>query len=228
MVFIYIQVKIYFRLSILIICATSAMAQTGVVTTNSDNLQNPTNLIPHATGYVMDDKHQLEPGDRISFQIIEDKKPLVSLAVADSGELDVPYIGRVTVAGKTCRQLAADLKVMLEKDYYYRATVIIGLDSVNQVRGQIFISGNIHNQGAMDLLFNHNLTAGEAILRAGGLDSHADKKSVMVIRNGGSGASGKTNIIVNMVDVLEKGKIDQDVVLEPGDFIIIPTRMIQF
>ena len=203
------------------------MAQTGVVTTNSDNLQSSTNLTNNATGYVMDDKHQLEPGDKISFQIIEDKKPLINLVVTDSGELDVPYIGRVSVAAKTCRQLAADLKVMLEKDYYYRATVIVGLDSVNQVRGQIFISGNIRNQGAMDLLFNHDLTAGEAILRAGGFDQYADKKSVMVIRNGGGGASGKTNIVVNMVDVLEKGKIDKDVTLEPGDFIIIPARMIR-
>jgi protein involved in polysaccharide export with SLBB domain len=114
------------------------------------------------------------------------------------------------------------LKVLLEKDYYYHATVIIGLDSVNQVRGQIYISGMVLNQGAMNILFNQNLTAGEAILQAGGFSEFADKKSVKIFRNGGNGAAGGKTFEIN------KGKVEQDVTLEPGDFIIVPARMVNF
>jgi protein involved in polysaccharide export with SLBB domain len=212
----------------LILCATTAMAQTQIATTNTDNVEKSTNLVRAASGYVLDDTHQLEPGDKISFQIIEDKKPLINLIVTDSTELDVPYIGRVVVAGKTCQQLAAELKVLLEKDYYYHATVVIGLDSVDKVRGQAFLYGQVRSQGAIDILFNHNLTAGEAIVRAGGFGDFADKKSVKVIRNRDSKDAKKKVFEINMVDVLEKGKIEKDVILEPGDFIIIPTRMINF
>jgi polysaccharide export outer membrane protein len=186
--------------------------------------------------YSLDDNHQLEPGDNISFQILEDRydtynnnndKPPLNLTVTDSSEVDLPYLGRVSVAGKTCKQLAADLKVALEKDYYYHATVIVGLNSINQVRGQAFVSGMVRAQGSVDILFNRDLTAGEAILRMGGLDDFADKKQVKVIRNRGAGTNEEI-MVVNMEDVLDKGEIDKDVVLQPGDFIIVPARMLNF
>src|SRR5262249_50701628 len=69
-------------------------------------------------GYVLDDKYKLSAGDKVSFQILEDRDPAKSLLITDSGELDVPYIGRVIAANKTCKQLADELKTQLEKDYY--------------------------------------------------------------------------------------------------------------
>ena len=66
-------------------------------------------------GYVADATYKLRVGDTISFQIMEDRiwnsldapKPLV---VTDSGEVDVPYIGRVMAVDKTCKELADDIK----------------------------------------------------------------------------------------------------------------------
>src|SRR5947208_2490116 len=42
-------------------------------------------------GYMLDDKHKLLPGDRVSFQIVEDRTNAVPLMVAESYELDIPY-----------------------------------------------------------------------------------------------------------------------------------------
>jgi polysaccharide export outer membrane protein len=227
--FIYDEVSAILLVIFLIAGATTALADSGGFTTNTSSpAEQLTNSIHSANGYIMDGKHQLEPGDVISFQIIEDKKPLINLAVTDSSELDVPYIGRVAAGGKTCQQLATELKARLEKDYYYRATVIVGLDSVNKVRGQIYISGAIHNQGSFAIFFNHDLTAGEAILQAGGFDLFADKKSIKVIRNGGAEGGGKKVLEINMVNVLEKGKTEEDVILKPGDLIIVPERTFRF
>src|SRR5262245_12978379 len=47
------------------------------------------------TGYVPDDKYKLRTGDKISLQILEDRDLPKSLLVTDSGEVDVPYVGRV-------------------------------------------------------------------------------------------------------------------------------------
>jgi len=157
---------------------------------------------------------------------MEDKKPTINLVVADSSELSIPYIGRVLVAGKTCRQLAAELKVLLEKDYYYRATVVIGLNSVNKVRGQVLVWGEVRNQGPVDILAGHNLTVGEALLRSGGLTEDADKKKVKVVRRQGHNAEQVFE--VNMADVMENGKTEKDIVLEPGDYIIVRPRLIKF
>jgi protein involved in polysaccharide export with SLBB domain len=187
------------------------------------------NTILNATSaYVLDDKHVLEPGDLLSFQILEDRDPAIQLVVADSRELDVPYIGRISVADKTCKQLAGDVKTALEKQYYYQATVIVGLDLVNKVRGRVYVWGQVRNQGAVDLLFDQKLTAGKAILMAGGFGDFANKKKVKIIR-GSNGATASTQSFeVDMVDILENNKTEKDVVLEPDDFIIVPARAVNF
>ncbi len=178
-----------------------------------------------ATGYVNDDKHKLIPGDKVSFQITEDRSLPVSLQVTESGELDIPYIGRISVRGKTCAQVASEAKELLEKDYYYRATVIIGVDAMSKVLGKVYVWGPVRNQGPIEIPADETFTAGKAILRAGGFGDFANKKEVKVVRKG---PNGNVTLTVNLVDVLEKGKTDKDIVLEPDDFIIVPQRGINF
>ena len=176
-------------------------------------------------GYMLDDKHKLLPGDRVSFQIVEDRTNAVPLMVAESYELDIPYIGRINVNGKSCKELANDVKTLLEKDYYHRATVIIGLDALTKVLGKVYVWGPVRTQGPIDVPANENFTAGKAILRAGGFGDFANKKEVKVVRKS---PTGNVTFKINMVDVLEKGKTESDVTLEPEDFIIVPQRAINW
>ena len=180
------------------------------------------------SGYVPDDKYKLRVGDKVSLQILEDRDAPRSLLVADSGEVDVPYVGRVAATDKTCKQLAAELKAQLEKEYYFRATVILALDTANKLLGRVYVWGQVRNQGPIEVSVNENLTAGKAILRAGGFADFANKKKVKVVRAGDAKSGGKQNFELNMVDILEKGKTELDVVLQPDDFIIVPSRAINF
>ena len=180
------------------------------------------------SGYVPDDKYKLRVGDKISLQILEDRDAPRGLMVADSGELDVPYVGRVAAADKTCKQLAEELKARLEKEYYYRATVIIALDVANKFLGRIYVWGQVRSQGPIDLGVNENLTVGKAILRAGGFGDFANKKRVKVVRGGGTEGAAKQSFELNLIDILEKGQTERDVVLQPDDFIIVPSRLINF
>lgn len=178
-----------------------------------------------ATGYVLDDKHKLVSGDRVSFQIVEDRTNSIPLMVAESVELDVPYIGRVSVAGKTCKQAAADIRTLLEKDYYYKATVIIGLDALSKVLGRVYVFGPVRNPGPVEIPSNETFTAGKAILRVGGFGDFANRRAVQVVRKT---PTGNQTFKVNMENVLEKGKTEEDITLQPEDFIIVPQRAINF
>lgn len=184
-------------------------------------------------GYVPDDSYKLRVGDTVSFQILEDRKlgiqlVPVNLVVADSGEIDISYLGRVKAVGKTSKELAAEIKAALEKDYYKQATVVLSLSLANRVLGRVYIWGQVRTQGPLDIQINENLTAGQAILRAGGLGDFANKTKVKVVR-AASGSNGEKKIFeLNMEDILQKGKVEQDIVLQPDDFIIVPTRLINF
>jgi protein involved in polysaccharide export with SLBB domain len=184
-------------------------------------------------GYVADDTYKLRVGDTVSFQIMEDRvlgfqDVPVNLVVTDSGELDVTYIGRVMAVGKTCRQLAANIKVALEKEYYKKATVVLSLNLANHIAGRVYIWGQVRVQGPLDMQVNENLTAGNAILRAGGFGDFASKTKVKVIRAAAGPNGEKKTFDLNMEDILEKGKTEKDILLEPNDFIIVPTRLVNF
>ena len=177
------------------------------------------------TGYVPDDKYKLRSGDRVAFQIVEDREPMPkSIMVTDSGEIDVPYIGRVMASEKTCKALSSEIKGLLEKEYYHRATVVISLDAANKLMGRVYVWGQVRNQGAIDMLVNENLTAGKAILRAGGFADFANKKKVKLVRSSPDGT--KQTFELNMSAILEQGKTELDALLQPDDFLIVPSRLI--
>ena len=206
-------------------------------------INNSTSTAPaEINGVVLDDRHKLVPGDKLSFQILEDRhipnldnrapnpnaEQSKSLIVADTGELEVPYVGRVNVSGKTCKDVAADLKLLLEKDYYYRATVVLGLDQMSRVLGRVYVWGEVRNQGPVEIPANENLTASKAILRAGGFNDWAKKTKVKVIRAAKPEGGAKQELFVDMKAVLEDGQTEKDVPLQPDDFIIVPRSKINF
>jgi protein involved in polysaccharide export with SLBB domain len=132
--------------------------------------------------------------------------------------------------GKTCKELAGEIKAALEKDYYKDATVVISMNVASPVLGRIYIWGQVHSQGPLDILVNENLTAGQAIMRAGGLADFANERKVKIIRSptGPDGKKQMQTINLDMEQILNEGKTEKDIVLQPGDLIIVPSRLFNF
>ena len=176
----------------------------------------------------LDDTYLLAIGDRISFRIEEDEDDPKQLTVMDSGALEVPYIGRYSVAGKTCKQLAQALKVELEKEYYYQATVIIAVDSMTRSRGKVYLVGAVRMPGPQDIPSDEVFTVSKAVLRAGGFTDYADKHGVKVTRKGSAPGAADQTLTVDVGNILEKGKIGSDLTLQTGDLVFIPERLVHF
>jgi len=176
----------------------------------------------------LDDTYRLAIGDRVSFRIEEDEDDPKMLTVLDSGDLDVPYIGHYAAAGKTCKQLAQALKVELEKEYYYRATVIIAVDSMTKSRGIVYLVGAVRMPGPQSIPSDEVFTVSKAVLRAGGFTDYADKHGVKVTRKGSTPGAADQTFTVDVGDILEKGKIGSDLTLQAGDLIFIPERLVHF
>ena len=193
--------------------------------------QTTTNVSPTASTNSMDaldDQHKLAIGDRLSFRIEEDEEDPKALFVTDSGDLEVPYLGRFPAVGRTCKQLARQLKAELEKEYYYQATVIIAVDIMTKSRGKVYLVGPVRMPGPQEIPSDEVLTLSKVILRAGGFGDYADKHKVRVTRKGG-GTGGQDQVFtVNVAEILEKGKTESDLPLQPGDLIYVPERLIRF
>ena len=172
----------------------------------------------------LDDKHKLAIGDRLSFRIIEDEEDPKPLFVTDSGDLEVPYIGRVPAVERTCKELARSLKTELEKEHYYHATVVIAVDLMAKSRGKVYLVGPVRAPGPQEIPSDEVLTLSKAILRAGGFTDFADKKNVKVTRKVG----GDQTFTVNVAEILEKGRTKSDLPLEAGDLIYVQERLVRF
>src|SRR5256712_4700535 len=136
---------------------------------------------------VLDDKKKLGSNDYVSFRVVEDRdNESQRLRVNDNGELEVPYVGLVPARGKSCKELAYTIKSLLEKEYYYHATVILAVDRVSEKsRGKVYVYGSVKGQGPQEIPADETYTASKAIIRAGGPGEFAHKPKVKVIRKNG-------------------------------------------
>ena len=170
----------------------------------------------------LDDHQKLGPGDRLTYRVIEDEDEPRSLTVTDSGDLEVPYYGLVHAASKTSRQLAREIRTLLERQLYYQATVIIAVEVVNKARvsGKVYVTGQVRNSGGYEIP-----AVSKAILNAGGFSDFSDKKNVRLIRKT---ANGKQTFVINILDIWEKGNLDKDLVVQPDDLIVVPARLVNY
>ena len=224
---------------VLILCSLFALVAFGGQSARAQD-SSPLPTIPRATAVeqqpltstvmrtnsmsVLDDKKRLNSDDFVSFRVVEDRdNESQHLRVNDNGELEVPYIGLVPAQGRTCRELAYNIKSALEKEYYYHATVILAVDKVSEKsRGKIYVYGAVKGQGPQEIPSDETYTVGKALIRAGGFGDFADKRKVKVTRKNGQ------DLVVDLKRIIEQGHTEDDVVLQPDDQIYVPQRLVNF
>ena len=153
----------------------------------------------------LDDRKPIAVGNLLEFRVLEDldeepdpkadpsaQNPLTMnrLQVSDSGEVEHPYFGRVLAKGKTHRQLAEEIKKILERSdgLYYQATVLISLATSGVSRGKVYISGAVSKPGPFDIPVNENMTASKALSSVGVLEERAAINQIKLIRKVPEGA----------------------------------------
>ncbi|PWU19378.1 MAG: hypothetical protein C5B50_06670 [Verrucomicrobia bacterium] len=175
----------------------------------------------------LDNHQKLGPGDRITYRVIEDQDEPRTLLITDSGDLEVPYLGLVRAGGKTCLELAREIKGLLEKSLYYTATVMISAQVINKTRvmGKVYVTGQVRNSGGYDIPAGDTLTVSRAILNAGGFSDFSDKRNVRLIRKTAAGEQTRT---INVQEIWTKGKLNDDVLVQAGDLIVVPERLVKW
>ncbi len=171
---------------------------------------------------VLDDKKRLGPNDYVSFRVVEDRdNESQHLRVNDGGELEVPYVGLVQASGRSCKELAFTIKSLLEREYYYHATVIIAVEHISEKsRGKVYVYGSVKMQGPQEIPADETYTVSKAVIRAGGFGDFANKRKVKLTRKNGQ------DFVVDLKRVIEEGHNEEDVVLLPDDKIYVPQRLI--
>ena len=130
--------------------------------------------------------------------------------IRPDGKITGPLIGDIEAAGKTPTQLAQDVAALLAK-YINKPDVTVTVRQVNSKK--YFVTGEVNQGGAFPLV--GKVTVLEALGKAGGFREFANTKKIVILRKG-------QRLPFNYREVTKGKKMDQNIVLEPGDYIIVP------
>jgi len=132
------------------------------------------------------------------------------------GRLLLPLVGQVDAAGKTSKELQADL-VKLYQPHLQVAEVMVNVLSSS---ASVYVGGAVNKPGRIPL--ERPMTALEAIMEAGGFDpKRANVKKVTVVRQ----ADGHySQHVLNLKPVL-RGQEVEPFKLEPFDTVFVPERI---
>jgi len=130
---------------------------------------------------------------------------------------------KVHAEGKTCRQLAYEIKRELEVDFFHQATVTISRKIGGNTLGEITILGEIRRMGKHKIPADKIYYVSDAIIEAGGgFTDAANKREVLVIRKDPNNPEVVLRSIVDVGGILDTGRYEYDMHVEPDDTIIVP------
>ena len=152
-------------------------------------------------------------GDTLNINVWKEPTLSGTVKVRPDGYVTLPLINEVQVAGQT----TANLRNTLEDKYKEFTTdpfVTIRVEAI--ASSEVFLVGQVTKAGAFPLSGNETLL--QLLTRAGGLGIFADRSNIRVVRREGNRV---TEYTVDY-DAIIKGDLKQDVLLRPGDRVIVP------
>ena len=153
-------------------------------------------------------------GDSVSVQVWKEPTLSGTVTVRPDGYVTLPLLNEVQIVGLTTGQL----RKLLEQKYKEFTTDPFVTISVGGIASaEVFLIGpGTGKNGAFSLRGNESIL--QLITRTGGLGIFADRSNIRVIRREGA----KITEYTVDYDAIIRGDLKQDLLLRPGDRIIIP------
>lgn len=185
----------------------------------------------------------IRPGDSLELFVEEDDAFNGTYPVREQGDIIIPSVGRIQVAGLSVGSAGSRIQTELQSRHLKKATVM--LDRVSRAPEEeasaaaaaasapptpakmtIYMNGKVSRSGQHQIAVpaSGHLGVYEAILIAGGLSNFADPTRVHVLRNDSEGK--KKKIPVNLTKI-ETG-LEKDPAIGHGDIVVVPEKVFGF
>lgn len=136
-----------------------------------------------------------------------------SLPVRPDGKISMPLLNDVVAAGLTPTQLADSITTKLKK-YISDPRVTVVVTAMNSQK--VYVMGEVTHSGPMALTPNMTVLQ---VLASAGFTQFANTKGIYVLRMDGG---KQQKIPVNYRALIKGEAIDQNVILKPGDTVVVP------
>jgi polysaccharide export outer membrane protein len=152
--------------------------------------------------------------DVLSIVVWREKDLTADVMVRPDGKVSLPLLNDVEAAGLTPEELRMRLTEATAR-YVESPNVTVIVKAINSRK--VFITGEVAKPGPYPL--GGPTTVLQLIAQAGGLLEYADRENINVMRNSGAKMS---MFRFNYKDVSRGRNVEQNIVLKPGDTVIVP------
>jgi polysaccharide export outer membrane protein len=171
-------------------------------------------LAPAAARHAIPE-YRIEAGDVLGVEVW--KEPDLSIAsvpVRLDGKISLPMLGQTEAAGLTPGELQESL-VAKYGEYVRAPRVTVLLKEINSQKA--YVIGEVKKEGFVRL--SSPITVLQALAECGGLTDFANRGKIHILR----AAGGKETLLPFDYSAVVRGKkMEQNIVLLPGDTVVVP------
>jgi polysaccharide export outer membrane protein len=166
--------------------------------------------LPPVSAPVDPKTYLIGPEDILAIRVWREPELSQGVQVRPDGKITMQLVGELQAAGLTPAQLQAKVVEALS-EYINKPEVNVALMSVQSKK--YYITGEVTRPGTFPLVVP--ITVLEALTNAGAFREFANTKKITILRNG-------KILKFNYNDVVKGKNMDQNIMLENGDYIVVP------
>jgi polysaccharide biosynthesis/export protein len=194
--------------------AASPAASGPVPASPANPKQAPATQEPSPSRGAQDD-YVIGAGDTLQITVWNHPEVSVPVAVVrPDGKITVPLVKELEVLGLTPVQAEQKITEGLTQ-FYEEPNVAVVVATINSKK--VYVNGAARKEGPLP--YTYGMTVMQALSEAGGLTEYAKRKRIYILRD----ESGQTyRLDFNYDNVVKGQNMEQNIVLLPGDTIVIP------
>ncbi|MCB1754534.1 MAG: polysaccharide biosynthesis/export family protein [Gammaproteobacteria bacterium] len=182
--------------------------------------KTPDELIPKSSGISDTPTYQIGPGDEVEVSIWKNPDLSVSVPVRPDGYISVPLIGDVLASGKYPEDVATEIEQKLSQFIRSpKASVIVSKLVSHEFLSRVRVVGAVSDPKSIS--YRQGMTILDLVLEAGGVNEFAEPDMAQLFRKTDEGVQSYP---VYLEQILNKGRLESNYSLEPGDVVSIPER----
>ena len=164
-----------------------------------------------------DGGYLIGPGDTLQVFVWGQPELSVTVPVRPDGRVSTPLIEDIEAVGKTPTQLAQEMERVLSEYVRSPEVNVIVQKFVGTFADQVRVLGQAAQPRAVP--YRERMTLLDVMIEVGGLTRFAAGNRAKVVRN----VDGRSDEIrVKLDDLLNRGRIEENIQMQPGDVVIIP------
>ncbi len=168
------------------------------------------------------EEYVIGPLDKLTVHVWRNDELGAEVQVRPDGRITTPLVADMPAVGKTPTMLAEDIRLQLSQYIEEPLVTVIVNEFAGTFSQQVRIVGATAQPASIP--YRANMTLLDAMIAVGGLNEYAAGNRATLIRFDRQTGSQK-EYSLRLADLLRRGDSDANVMLRPGDVIIIPESM---